>query len=83
MSSVTERINKIKQPRGGYVKPSQFTSIERKDNRYLNEYENIHATIIGIVVDYLTRYMLEGKIQNAFSISYQLKLPTSKIGFAH
>lgn len=40
MSSVTGRIKEIKQPRGGYVKPSQFRTIEIMNNTML--YERIH-----------------------------------------
>ena len=32
MSSVTGRIGEIKQPRGGYIKPSQFEEITFNDD---------------------------------------------------
>lgn len=48
MSSVTARINKIKQPRGGYIKPSQFLVKELNDNNQMNDSENIHVVIVGI-----------------------------------
>ena len=54
MSSVTQRIKKIKQPRGGYIKPSQFKLQKIDDGKILNEQENIHASVIGMAVDYLT-----------------------------
>ena len=34
MGSVTQRINEIKQPRGGYVKPSQFRIQKIDDEQY-------------------------------------------------
>lgn len=68
MSSVTDRINKIKQPWGGYVKPSQFEEINFNDGIELGE-ENLHAAIIGMAVDYLTRYSTGSNVQNAFIIS--------------
>lgn len=68
MSSVTDRINKIKQPWGGYIKPSQFEEINFNDGVELGE-ENLHASIIGMVVDYLTRYSNGSNVQNAFIIS--------------
>lgn len=58
MASVTARINEITQPRGGYIKPSEFETIQLYDGKELGE-ENLHASIIGMTVDYLTRYMME------------------------
>ena len=69
MSSVTARINEIKQPRGGYIKPSQFEFQEINDGQVLNEGENIHASVIGMAVDYLTRFTMGTKLEEAFSIS--------------
>ncbi len=51
MSSVTGRINEIKQPRGGYIKPSQFKEQSFNDGIELGE-ENIHASVVGMAVDY-------------------------------
>ena len=68
MSSVTQRIKEIKQPYGGYLKPSLFKKIVYKDEKILNE-ENVHASIIGMAVDYLTRYMMGTSKENAFDIS--------------
>ncbi|MBR0281078.1 MAG: hypothetical protein IJQ81_05720 [Oscillibacter sp.] len=69
MSTVTQRINEIKQPRGGYIKPSQFTARVIDDGRKLAEEENIHASVVGMAVDYLTRYLMGADIEDAFSIS--------------
>lgn len=69
MSTVTARINDIKQPKGGYIKPSQFSVEEIDDGKILNTSENIHPTVIGMAVDYLTRYMMGAKIEKAFEIS--------------
>lgn len=57
MASVTARINQIKQPRGGYIKPSEFKTLQLSDDKELGD-ENIHSSIIGLTVDYLTRYMM-------------------------
>lgn len=57
MASVTARIKTIKQPRG-YIPPSKFKTIALNDGIVLNEKdekENVHASIIGMVVDYLSR----------------------------
>lgn len=39
MSSVTKRISEIKQPRGGYIKPSQFEIHKIEDGHILSETE--------------------------------------------
>lgn len=69
MYSVTGRIRSIKQPRGGYIKPSEFKTIELNDGQVLNDKENVHATIIGMTVDYLTRFMIGADLSEAFKIS--------------
>ena len=57
-ASVTGRINMIKQPYGGYIKPSKMKEIKRNDNIVLNSNENIDASNVGLVVDYLTRMIM-------------------------
>lgn len=69
MYSVTQRIKQIKQPRGGYVKVKDFIVTELNDDLELYVDENIHSSLVGTVVDYLTRYTLGAPIKNAFSIS--------------
>ena len=69
MSSVTKRISEIKQPRGGYVKPSQFDIHKIDDGCVLAENENVHASVIGMAVDYLTRYAMGAELLEAFKIS--------------
>lgn len=49
MTSVTQRIAQIKQPRGGYL--------------------NIHASLVGLAVDYMTRYTMGAPAEQAFEIS--------------
>ena len=67
-ASVTGRAREVKQPRGGYIKPSQFEVIELTDPTPLHEEENLAPNIVGMAVDYLTR-MMEGKDkQEAFII---------------
>lgn len=80
MSSVTERAKEIKQPRGGFVKPSEFTVIEISDGIALNEEENVHGSIIGTVVDYMMRYEMGAKVEEAFSISQQGASIAEKLG---
>lgn len=71
MSSVTGRIKEVKQPWGGYIRLSQFIKNQLDCNQVLNAEENIRANTIGMVVDYLTRFMLGAKIEEAFKISIQ------------
>ena len=66
MSSVTNRIKQIKQPRGGYIKPSQFQKIVFNDKLTLYE-ENLNSSIIGMVVDYLTRFTETLNVKSALT----------------
>lgn len=69
MSSVTDRIKQVRQPRGGYIKPSQFSDKILNDGCVLHNTENVHPTVTGMAVDYLTRFMTGSAVQEAFSIS--------------
>lgn len=69
MVSVTKRISKFKQPRGGYIKPKEFTIINLEDNQLLHTEESISGIIIGLAVDYLTRFSLGTPSDQAFGIS--------------
>lgn len=69
MSSVTARIKQIKQPRGGYIKPSMFLETTFADGNNLFDEENVHASIIGMAVDYLTRFISGTDLADAFNIS--------------
>ncbi len=69
MASVTARINQIKQPRGGFIKPSDMDIELQNDGIELNKEENVHASIIGMAVDYLTRFMNGASLEGAFVIS--------------
>ena len=69
MASVTDRIKEIKQPRGGYIKPSEFEKFELNDGITLSEEENVHGSIIGMVVDYMTRFAMGTDKKEAFIIS--------------
>lgn len=59
----------VKQPRGGYVNISDFQIEQLKDDRDLSEKENINPALIGLTVDYLTRYMINNRVEEAFMIS--------------
>ena len=66
--SVTKRIEMITQPRGGYLSVSEFKKTILKPDNNLNE-ENIAPSLIGLVVDYLSRYKNGSSKKEAFKIS--------------
>lgn len=70
MVSVTQRIKEIKQPYGGYLRPSTMDKVQLANKEELYPVENIHPTKIGLVVDYLSRFMSNGySATDAFRIS--------------
>ena len=69
MTSVTQRIKQIKQPRGGYLNPKTFKITQFEDKQELNPIENIHSSLVGLVVDYLTRFLNGTQKKVAFNIS--------------
>lgn len=72
MFSVTGRAQKVKQPRGGYINPKQFAVTEGENRRFEIDWSNfdgnVHASIVGMVVDYFTRYMLGEELLKAFEV---------------
>lgn len=78
--NVTRRIAAIKQPYGGYIKPSNFEQTIVNDGSTLNPEENIHASLIGMAVDYLSRYMTGSDIKDAFHISLNGSIIAEKYG---
>ena len=67
---VTSRIKQVKQPRGGYINPKAFKSQSLGDGMdALNPDENVHASLIGLAVDYMTRFMSGTPATEAFKIS--------------
>lgn len=68
MTSVTGRVRTYKQPYGGFVNLSVFTYKHFFDDVVLHE-ENIHPSTIGMVVDYLTRFIIGKSPSSVFSVS--------------
>lgn len=56
MATVTERIEQIEQPDGGYLPLSNFEKIKFEDSVTLNESENVSGNLIGLAVEYMTRF---------------------------
>ncbi len=71
MYSVTRRIRSIKQPEGGYVNISKFSIEKIEDDFLLNENENINPGVVGMAVDYLTRFVMGERVEKAFQISFR------------
>ena len=68
--SVTQRIKQVKQPRGGYINPRTMNVVELDGSiDELNPEENVHASLVGLAVDYLTRYMSGASVEESFQIS--------------
>lgn len=68
MASVTQRIKEIKQPRGGYLKPSVFTTTILNDDDAILLCNKVSPITVGLVVDYMTRVILEQRKCNEFDI---------------
>ena len=70
MASVTQRIRQIKQPYGGYIPASSLKVIPFPDAEIVDlDIENVHSSLVGLAVDYLTRLVLTGKAKKSFDIS--------------
>ncbi|KGF13878.1 hypothetical protein HMPREF1647_03700 [Lancefieldella parvula DNF00906] len=68
--SVTQRVDQIKQPRGGYLKSKDFDEIILGPGiEELNKEENIEPNLVGTAVEYLTHFMTGASPDNAFYIS--------------
>lgn len=80
MSSVTQRIKEIKQPAGGFLNPVQFSIVRFEDDTILFPDENIHPTLIGLAVDYLSRFIVEKDAAKAFEIPIMGALNAQRLG---
>lgn len=71
MSSVTHVVEKTKQPKGGYINPKDMDCVEMPTEEPLEDIskENLSPSMVGTVVDYLTRYMLHGNRDKAFQVA--------------
>lgn len=69
--SVTQRIKNVDQPWGGYLKRVDFTETSLGDGmESLHENENVHGNLIGLAVDYLSRFLLGSSVEESFKISF-------------
>ncbi len=68
MVSVTMRVREVKQPRGGYINPKMMDCEMFDDGKTLGP-ESVSAVTMGLVVDYMSRYLTSGDAVGAFHIS--------------
>ncbi|GAQ19285.1 hypothetical protein OPHB3_3247 [Oceanobacillus picturae] len=69
MVSVTNRVKQVKQPRGGYISPKELIVVDREDGKELYGSENIHSILVGLAVDYLTRFSMGTPKEIVFKIA--------------
>lgn len=72
MYSVTQRIKFATQPQGGFIPVTKFCKHIYTDNIKINmqKYSGIYSPLIGLTVDYLSRYFFCGNTkEEAFDIS--------------
>lgn len=68
--TVTQRAKSFKQPRGGYIKRTDFEEISLGNGEEkLEENINVSPSLIGLAIDYLTRFMLTKNLEESFKIS--------------
>ena len=84
MVSVSQFIKNTKQPRGGYLPISRFDQkkISEAQEELSIKDENIHPSIVGMAVDYLTRYNQGSDSVESFNISIAGALKTNDADFA-
>ncbi|WP_144558642.1 hypothetical protein [Shouchella miscanthi] len=82
MSSVTSVIKNYKQPKGGLINPKDFSVIGIEEVEFLHDRkeENLSPSLIGIVVDYLTRLIHNGDSEKSFRVSLN---GASTLGWKH
>lgn len=69
MYSVTQRIQNVKQPYGGYLPIKDFEIINLYSERELLDGESLTPALAGLAVDYLTRTMSGTPVDEAFQVS--------------
>lgn len=72
MFTVKQRVKHVKQPRGGYVNPRSMQVRQLEDGHPSpldHKVENIHASLVGMAVDYLVRLATGTEPRVAFDIS--------------
>ena len=71
MATVKQRTKQVKQPRGGYAPLKLFDIYDFDDSKVLNEDENVHPSIVGAAIDYLSRILSGTNKRQAFDVSFK------------
>lgn len=66
---VTGMVRIVRQPRGGFIRPSDMEKSALVSKTHLNDGENVHPSLVGLAVDYLSRFMMGESKESAFKIS--------------
>ncbi|MBO4876934.1 MAG: hypothetical protein J5501_02880 [Ruminococcus sp.] len=82
MMSVSRRARTVKQPYGGYIRPSSFVHSVYNDDYTIAGKENVSGSIIGMTVDYLTRFIMGTDRVSAFHVSINGAIMAKKIDIA-
>lgn len=69
MPPVTHVVRNARQPQGGYVNPRGMTKTGMESGTRLSPRENISPAMMGLIVDYMSRYAMTGDPADAFAIS--------------
>ncbi len=67
--SVTRMVGIVRQPKGGFISPSKMEKIVFENQNPLSLEENVHPSLVGMAVDYMSRFLMGDKKENAFEIS--------------
>ena len=62
--NVTDFIKTYKQPRGGFINPSGFETKTYNDKLVLSDNENLQVSLLGLVVDYMSRFLADPEYQD-------------------
>lgn len=69
MGTVTQVVKATRQPRGGFLKPSLFRTLCNPADEISLVNENVSPALVGLAVDYLTRFVTGASVKEAFDIS--------------
>ena len=72
MVSVVARVRQVQQPRGGYINPRVMEIVQLDDGKPSpldHKIESVHSSLVGMAVDYMTRFLNGASPAEAFRIS--------------
>ncbi len=69
--TVTQVCRSFSQPRGGFIRLSEFEQIPFAGQTILNTSENISPGLVGMTVDYMTRFSMGFPLSKSFQTSIQ------------